>query len=75
MLGFTPDLEHLVSAAADGTVRLWSLPDQRQLAQVRVDASLHCAAFDSATGGVLTGSAAGVTMLRANLNETAEPTR
>ncbi|WP_460532869.1 NB-ARC domain-containing protein [Flindersiella endophytica] len=75
MLGFTPDLEHLVTAAADGTVRLWSLPDQRQLAQVRVDASLHCAAFDSATGGVMTGSAAGATMLRINLNQIIEPAR
>lgn len=59
MLAFTHDSEHLISAAADGTVRVWSLRQQRELAQVRVDATLHCAAFDPATGRLLTGSVAG----------------
>ncbi|WFB08200.1 NB-ARC domain-containing protein [Streptomyces sp. LX-29] len=63
MLGFTSDESRLISAAADGTVRLWALDDQRQIAEVRVDASLHCAAFDSRTGAVLVGSAAGVVAL------------
>lgn len=63
MLGFTRDEDRLVSAAADGTVRLWSLSEQRQIAQVRVDGSLHCAAFEPETGEVLVGSAAGVVAL------------
>ncbi|MGI5401928.1 NB-ARC domain-containing protein [Streptomyces sp. CA-135486] len=63
MLGFTSDRDRLVSAAADGTVRLWSISEQRQIAEVRVDASLHCAAFDSRTDQVLVGSAAGVVAL------------
>ncbi|SFC61527.1 NB-ARC domain-containing protein [Streptomyces aidingensis] len=63
MLGFAGDEDRLVSAAADGTVRLWSLSEQRQITQVRVDASLHCAAFDRATHQVLVGSAAGVVTL------------
>ncbi|MEU6121851.1 NB-ARC domain-containing protein [Streptomyces sp. NPDC047123] len=64
MLGFTSDEDRLVSAAADGTVRLWSLREQRQIAKVRVDASLHCAAFEPSTGEVLVGSAAGVVALK-----------
>ncbi|MEV8307171.1 NB-ARC domain-containing protein [Streptomyces flavidovirens] len=63
MLGFLSDEDRLVSAAADGTVRLWSLSEQRQIAKVRVDASLHCAAFEPGTGEVLVGSAAGVVAL------------
>ncbi|ANW19458.1 hypothetical protein I3J09_15320 [Streptomyces clavuligerus] len=63
MLGFVGDEDRLVSAAADGTVRLWSLSEQRQIAKVRVDASLHCAAFEAGTGEVLVGSAAGVVAL------------
>ncbi|MFD7494156.1 NB-ARC domain-containing protein [Streptomyces sp. NPDC059832] len=63
MLGFMGDEDRLVSAAADGTVRVWSLGEQRQTTKVRVDASLHCAAFEPATGEVLVGSAAGVVAL------------
>ncbi|MER5852724.1 hypothetical protein ABT126_38525 [Streptomyces sp. NPDC002012] len=59
MAGFLDGPDHLASAAADGTVRLWSLTEQRQLAEVRVDASLHCAACDLTTGHVVVGSAAG----------------
>ncbi len=66
MLGFTDDGDGLVSAAADGTVRHWSVSRQRQTAEVRVDASLHCAAFDRATRQVLVGSAAGVVALTLN---------
>lgn len=66
MLGFADDGDGLVSAAADGTVRLWSLREQRQKAEVRVDASLHCAAFDGPTKQVLVGSAAGVVALTVN---------
>ncbi|GAA3368739.1 hypothetical protein GCM10020367_08310 [Streptomyces sannanensis] len=65
MLGFAAG-DKLVSAAADGTVRLWSLAEQRQLAEVRVDATLHCAAFDPATSRILAGSAAGVVALSLN---------
>lgn len=53
----------LVSAAADGTIRLWSITGQEQLAQVRVDASLQCAAVHPSTGSVLAGSSAGVIAL------------
>ncbi|MCX5314720.1 hypothetical protein [Streptomyces sp. NBC_00154] len=53
----------LVSAAADGTVRVWSLGEQQQIAKVRVDASLHCATFEPTTDEVLVGSAAGVMAL------------
>ena len=60
---FVADNE-LVTAAADGTVRLWSLEAQRQLAQVRIDASLQCASIDRRTGSVLAASAAGVVSLR-----------
>ncbi|MEV7955323.1 NB-ARC domain-containing protein [Streptomyces sp. NPDC088141] len=59
MAAFLDDPDHLASAAADGTVRLWSLTEQRQLAEVRVDASLHCAAYDQTAGHVVVGSAAG----------------
>ncbi|MCQ4083989.1 hypothetical protein NGB36_26230 [Streptomyces sp. RB6PN25] len=71
MLGFAEDGDGLVSAAADGTVRLWSLSEQRQTAEVRVDASLHCAGFERATGQVLVGSAAGVVAL--TINDQATP--
>jgi WD40 repeat protein len=63
MLGFTSDEEQLVSAAADGTARQWSLSRQEQVAQVRVDAAGQCAAFDVIHGDVLVGSAAGLTAL------------
>ncbi|MFI0445137.1 NB-ARC domain-containing protein [Actinomadura sp. 6N118] len=59
MLGFAADQGHLISAAADGTVRSWSVPEQRQLAEVRVDASLQCAAHHAESRVVLAGSAAG----------------
>lgn len=60
-LGFFGD--RLLSAAADGTVRLWSLTEQELVAQVRVDASGQCAGFDAASGKVVVASAAGVTSL------------
>ncbi|MCX6462685.1 MAG: NB-ARC domain-containing protein [Pseudonocardiales bacterium] len=55
--------DRLVSAAADGTIRLWSVDGQHQLALVRVDASLQCAAVHPSTGSVLAGSSAGVVAL------------
>jgi len=58
-VGDGPDV--LVSAAADGTVGAWSISRSRQLVQVRVDASLNCAAFDPDTAIVLAGSANGTT--------------
>lgn len=64
VVAFSEVPDHLVSAAADGTVRAWSLSRQRQLAQVRVDATLNCAAADPGTGRVLVGSAAGPVSLR-----------
>jgi len=60
MLGFGSDADRLVSAAADGTVRSWSLAEPRQLAEVRVDASLQCGAFSPDSQSVIAGSAAGV---------------
>ncbi|MGH3915140.1 MAG: WD40 repeat domain-containing protein, partial [Pseudonocardiaceae bacterium] len=63
MVGFTQDPNRLVSAAADGTVRIWSLDEDCQIAEMRVDASLQCAAFEPATGRLLASSAAGVTMM------------
>ena len=44
-------------AAADGTVRAWAIEDRQQLAEVRVDASLQCAALDRTAQRVLAGSA------------------
>ncbi len=66
MLGFGPDADRLVSAAADGTIRSWSLPEQRQLAQVRADASLQCAAATTDGSAVIAGSAAGVVAITLN---------
>jgi WD40 repeat protein len=63
MLGFTNDADQLVSAAADGTARQWSVSRQEQIAQIRVDAAGQCAAFDAIHGGVLVGSAAGLAAL------------
>jgi WD40 repeat protein len=60
MLGFCADPDALVSAAADGTIRLWSLSGQKQLAEVRVDASLQAAGLDATGKSVLAASAAGV---------------
>lgn len=68
MVAFTADPDRLVSAAADGTVRLWSLAEQQQLAEVRVDGSLNCAAYDPVHGRVLVGSAVGVAALDLSLN-------
>ncbi|WP_327276462.1 hypothetical protein OG609_34905 [Streptomyces sp. NBC_01224] len=56
---FLDDPDHLALAAADGTVRLWSLTEQRQLAKVRVAASLRSAAYDQTTGHGVVGTAAG----------------
>lgn len=64
MIGFTADPDVLVSAAADGTIRTWSLAEQKQLAEVRVDASLQTAAFDADSGVVLAASAGGTTAIQ-----------
>ncbi len=63
LLGFAHEADRLVSAAADGTVRLWSLSRQLEIAQIRVDASGQCGSFDPTSGRLLVGSAAGVTAL------------
>ncbi|WP_280684912.1 NB-ARC domain-containing protein [Kitasatospora sp. MAA19] len=68
VIAFTAKPDQLVSAAADGTIRLWSLAEQRQLAEVRVDGSLNCAAYDPVHGRILVGSAAGVVALDLSLN-------
>jgi WD40 repeat protein len=65
-LGFTQDPDRLVSGAADGTVRIWSLSHLRQIAQVRTDASLFCGACDPYSGRVLAGGAAGVLAMTIN---------
>ena len=54
----------LVSAAADGTVRSWSVHTQKQLAQIRVDASLQCAAFSPDDEMIIAGSAGGTLAVR-----------
>lgn len=59
-LGFMSDEDRLVSAAAERTARVRSFGEQRQIAEVRVDALLHCAAFRPATGDVPVRSAVGV---------------
>jgi WD40 repeat protein len=64
MVGFTADPDVLVSAAADGTIRSWSLTGQKQLAEVRADASLQTAALDAGTGVVLAASAGGTMAIR-----------
>jgi WD40 repeat protein/transcriptional regulator with XRE-family HTH domain len=64
MLGFCADPDALVSAAADGTVRLWSLSGQEQIAEVRVDASLQTAGLHARSGTVLAASAAGTLAVR-----------
>jgi WD40 repeat protein len=64
MIGFTADPDVLVSAAADGTIRSWSLTGQKQLAEVRVDASLQAAALDARNGIVLAASAGGTMAIR-----------
>jgi WD40 repeat protein len=68
LLGFTDDLDRLVSGAADGTVRIWSLSHLRQIAQVRTDASLFCGSFDPHSGRVMAGGAAGVLAMTINRN-------
>ncbi|MGH4011612.1 MAG: WD40 repeat domain-containing protein [Pseudonocardiaceae bacterium] len=70
LLGFTRNPDRLVSAAADGTARIWSLSEQRQLAEVRLDASLQCAAFHPATGRLLAANAAGVAMVTVDAGHT-----
>jgi WD40 repeat protein len=64
MIGFTEDPDVLVSAAADGTVRSWSVRTQKQLAQIRVDASLQCAAFSTNDEMIIAGSAGGTLAVR-----------
>ena len=64
MIGFTADPDVLVSAAADGTIRSWSLTGHKQLAEVRVDASLQAAALDARNGTILAASAGGTVAIR-----------
>ena len=64
MIGFTADPDVLVSAAADGTIRSWSLTGQKQLAEIRVDASLQAAALDARNGTILAASAGGTMAIR-----------
>jgi WD40 repeat protein len=64
MIGFTSDPDVIISAAADGTVRSWSLARQKQLAEIRVDASLQTAALDAGKGIILAASASGTAAIR-----------
>jgi WD40 repeat protein len=64
MIGFTADPDVLISAAADGTIRSWSRREQKQLAEVRADASLQAAALDAEGGIVLAASAGGTMAIR-----------
>ncbi|MFF5131017.1 hypothetical protein ACFY41_29350 [Streptomyces syringium] len=43
------------------------LLDEQQIAEVRVDGSLNCAAYDPVHGRILVGSAVGVVALDLNL--------
>jgi len=72
MVGFTADPDVLVSAAADGTVRSWSLTGQKQLAEIRVDASLQAAALDASNGIVLSASAGETMAIRIPAASTTE---
>jgi WD40 repeat protein len=63
MVGYAEDPDILSSASADGTARIWSVSRQAQIAETRVDASLHCAAWDRSTGQLLTASAEGLALL------------
>lgn len=72
MIGFTADPDVLVSAAADGTIRFWSLGEQKQLAEVRADASLQAAAFDAESGIVLAASAGGTMAIQIPAARTTE---
>ena len=64
MLGFSADGASLVSAAADGTARRWALDGRGGSAQLRVDASAQCAAYDPSTRHAAVASAAGTLLLR-----------
>jgi WD40 repeat protein len=64
MIGFTESPDVLVSAAADGTVRSWSISTQKQLSQIRADASLQCAAFSADDEMIIAGSAAGALAMK-----------
>jgi WD40 repeat protein/transcriptional regulator with XRE-family HTH domain len=72
MIGFTADPDVLISAAADGTVRSWSLREQKQLAEVRTDASLQSAALDADSGIVLAASAGGTMAIQIPTARTTE---
>jgi len=72
MTGFTADPDVLVSAAADGTIRSWSLSGQKQLAVVRVDASLQAAALDTSNEIVLAASAGATMTIRIPIVTTTE---
>jgi hypothetical protein len=72
MIGFTTDPDVLISAAADGTIRSWSLTGQKQLAEVRVDASLQTAALDASNGLILAASAGGTIAIRIPTMRTTE---
>jgi WD40 repeat protein len=72
MIGFTADPDVLISAAADGTIRSWSLTGQKQLAEVRVDASLQAAALNAGNGIVLAASAGGTVAIRIPTARTTE---
>lgn len=63
LVGFTDVDDRVVSAAADGTARVWSVGSQQQVAQVRADTSGQCAAFDPESGRLLIIGANGVTRL------------
>jgi WD40 repeat protein len=52
-LAFTPGVDRLISGAADGTVRLWSLTDASELCQLRLDASLLTCVTDAGRGRAL----------------------
>lgn len=57
MLAFVQDADQLVSAAADGTIRVWSLLDGSQMSEMRCDASLLCASYDPGRRMILASSA------------------
>jgi hypothetical protein len=63
MLGFSANDTSLVSVAADGTIRRWSIGERVGSVQVRVDASAQSACYDPLAAHAVVTSAAGTLLL------------
>jgi WD40 repeat protein len=56
-LRLSADRSHVLSGAADGTVRLWNVDKEPELCRIRFEASLLGCAVDSTASSMLTASA------------------